>query len=89
MNQPEITDELLDRALAAYWGRHYSSTMAPSAIHSMRRAMRECLEAVISDLVAVADTHSDRIRLRKTLSGPAEMAQQVADDLKELLEGTP
>ena len=90
MSQPELTDDLLDRALTAYWAQPFPAPKASADLtHRMRRTMRGCLEAVISDLVAVAEADGGRIRLHKTLSGPAEMAQQVADELKELLEGTP
>ena len=90
MSHPEITDDLLDRALAAYWGQPVPAPKASADLtHTMRRTMRGCLEAVISDLVAVAEADGGRIRLRKTLSGPAEKARQVADELNELLGGTP
>ena len=63
--KPEITNDLLDRALAAYWGPGFPGTTTSGAIHTMRSAMRECLEAVMPDLVEVVETHGDRYRLRE------------------------
>ena len=89
MKVSEITNDLLDRALSAYWDRDFPGSATPTSIYNMRHAMRDCLEMVISELAEIIATDGVRIRMREKISGPAIVAQQLADKLKELVGGKP